>query len=470
MTPIFSIARNALVESLRQPVVVILVLASGVVQAFNTANTGFAMGMEATTEVKGDDKLLLDIGLASVFVLGTLLAGFIATAVMSREIENKTVLTVVSKPIGRPTLVVGKFLGVAGAILLATIPMLIFLLVAIRHGVMSTAADDLDQPVLVFTLSAVGLTLAVGAWCNFYYGWNFPQTVMTLLTPMLLVAFVLILAISKEWKWQPIGHDFKPQVTIACGCLVLAVLVLTSIATAASTRLGQVMTITICVGAFAAALLSNYFVGRHAFANVPIGTVLGAKPESLDKPGLQLDSFYLVTLQNTPGTASGPTTKGAASGSTPAPRADAAVKPGDTFYYSPSPSGYPLLTPAFPPFTGRLDDSNTFLGPDTPGRLIVTKVDGRTLTIRHVGGTPLPIARPPEPGDTVFTTPTRTNYAALGLWGAVPNLHFFWLLDAVSQNRPVPPEYLATATLYAGVQIVAFLSLAVILFQKRDVG
>jgi hypothetical protein len=49
-------------------------------------------------------------------------------------------------------------------------------------------------------------------------------------------------------------------------------------------------------------------------------------------------------------------------------------------------------------------------------------------------------------------------------------MHYFWLLDAVSQNQPVPVGYLGTAALYACLQIGAFLSLAVVLFQKRDVG
>jgi len=49
-------------------------------------------------------------------------------------------------------------------------------------------------------------------------------------------------------------------------------------------------------------------------------------------------------------------------------------------------------------------------------------------------------------------------------------LQFFWLLDAVTQNREVPGSYLGLSAAYAGVQIVVFLCLAVILFQRRDVG
>jgi ABC-2 type transport system permease protein len=90
--------------------------------------------------------------------------------------------------------------------------------------------------------------------------------------------------------------------------------------------------------------------------------------------------------------------------------------------------------------------------------------------IRNIGEAPIPVSRPPENGDYVFTRPTEINYVAMAVWGAIPNMQFFWLLDAVSQNRPVPGRYLVTAAAYGGCQIVAFLALAVLLFQRRDVG
>jgi hypothetical protein len=49
-------------------------------------------------------------------------------------------------------------------------------------------------------------------------------------------------------------------------------------------------------------------------------------------------------------------------------------------------------------------------------------------------------------------------------------MQFYWLLDAVSQNRPVPPDYFALAILYTFSQVGVFLSLATVLFQRRDVG
>lgn len=449
---LFTIARNALVESLRQPILVVLVLLSGVFQVFSVWGTGFSMGMMESGEIKGDDKLMFDFGLGTVFVMGTLIAGFIATAVMSREIENKTVLTVVSKPVGRPVLVLGKFMGVAGAVMAASVVMLAFLLLGIRHQVMSTAADDLDQPVLVFGLGSVGLALVIAAWCNFYYGWNFPQTMMGLLVPFVVVAYVLVLCISKKWAWQSPLVDFKPKVFIACICLPLAILVLTSAATAASTRLGQVMTIVVCMGIFMLSLLSNYLFGRHVFHNDAIGVVRDARPETFDDAAFAPGDRYEIEFTQAP---------------------KMTFSTGANVYYGPTPNGFPLMTdyaPMTPP--SDLSDANALLGPGSSPGVIVEKASGRRLTMRRVGPTTdhRAAARPPEPGDYIFARATGVNYPALAAWGVVPNLQMFWLLDAVTQNRPIPPDYLFLCVLYAGVQVTAFLAVAVLLFQTRDVG
>jgi uncharacterized membrane protein YidH (DUF202 family) len=46
----------------------------------------------------------------------------------------------------------------------------------------------------------------------------------------------------------------------------------------------------------------------------------------------------------------------------------------------------------------------------------------------------------------------------------------FWLLDAITQNQPIPLTHVLLVYAYGLCQIVVFLSLAVILFQGRDVG
>lgn len=448
---LLAIARNAYVESVRQPVLLLLVLVSGLIQVFNTMNTGFSMTQDDTAQVTGDTKLMFDLGLGTIFLVGTLLAGFIATAVISREIENKTVLTVVSKPIGRPVLILGKFLGVSGAILGAVVVMLCFLLLAVRHGVMSTAADDVDAPVVVFSVSAVFLSLLVAGWGNFFYGWNFAQTASTLLLPLCVVAYVCVLFVGKEWKIQDIHTDFKDQVMLACLCLGMAVMVLTAFATAASTRLSQVPTILVCLGLFVGSLLNNHLIGRFVFVNEAVGIIESAKPTDVTKPDFSHPGDeFVVRLQQPPWVP---------------------IRPRDQFTFSTSPNGYPMETRGGEgQYAGSLTELNDMVAPGVVPALVVTEVSNQLLRVRHVGAAPLEMRRPPEAGDYVFKRPTRVRRAALAAWGVLPNMQFFWLLDAVSQSRPIPPGYVLTSAAYAACQIGAALALAVVLFQKRDVG
>ncbi|MBN8598405.1 MAG: ABC transporter permease [Planctomycetes bacterium] len=447
---VFAIARNTFIESLRQPVLLLLVLGNGLLTVLVTWMSAFSMADIESAEVQGDNKVLLDVGLSTVFGCGALIAGFIATAAISREIENKTILTVISKPISRWIVVLGKFIGVSGAIFIATVIMLVFLLLAVRHGVMSVAADKVDRPVVVFGLSAVFLSAIAGAWCNFFYRWNFPQVMTLLLLPLILLAYVGVLFVQKEWRFQGLLIDVKPQILIACACLAMAVMVLTSVAIAASTRLGQVMTIVVCMGVFVLSLMSNYFVGRHVFDNQVVAEIAKATPTDPGKPNLELPGeTFEIQLKNAPK----PT-----------------IKVGDSFYYSPSPTGFPMMTPAFPRFEGNLEKGETFLGASVPPGLVVSKAEGQKLVIKMVGGTPLERIGPPAADDFVFLRPTAIRPVWLAAWGAFPNMQSFWMVDAVSQNRPIPPIYLLLVFGYTLCQVTVFLSLAVLLFEGRDVG
>lgn len=470
-----TIARNTFVESIRQPVYMIVILLCGVLLLFTTWGTGFSMGYSSSAEVSGDNKLLLDVGLATVFVCGMLLSAFVSTAAVSREIENKTVLTVVSKPISRTSIIVGKYIGVAWAMVIAVIPMLIFLLMGVRHGVMSTAADDPDMPVIVFTCGAVFMSLALAAWCNYFYGWPFTQTVILTMVPALVVAYLLVLTFGKEWKLQ-IGmlptpllddhgnptdmtetvftlptQDFKPQILLASGALAMSMLVLSAVAVAASTRLGQVMTIIICSGVFVFGLLSNYMVGRHAYENRRIAVVHSSiAPHELEASFRGRGDSREINLSWPP---------------------EVPIKVGDSFYYGDSPSGADLAVPAFSAFTGDASDSGQLFGEGVdPGVIVTSMASPTSFTVRNIGPTPARVARAPRAGDNVFLRPTRIHPIPLAMWAAFPNMQNFWLVDAVTQNSPIPLVHLVRVALYGAGQVAGLLSLAVILFQRRDVG
>ncbi|MFK7759283.1 MAG: ABC transporter permease [Phycisphaerales bacterium] len=502
---IIPIARNSFIESLRQPVLVIMLLVAAFLQLLNTWIIGFTMGRaQVPGEVTGDNKLLYDISMSTVFVLGIVLASFIATSAISREIENKTILTVVSKPISRPSVIIGKYLGISMAMIFAIGIMIAMLLLAVRHGVQTTAADEPDPVVIIFGLAAVGGSIVIAAVGNFIYGWSFSQTATMLMLPLIWIAYLGMLMLSDEWEIQPIGTDFTPQILISCITLGLALLVMTALATAVSTRLGQVMTIMICALVFLLGLMSNYFVGRHVYTNERIAEIAVTRsPLGLDAYDFRRDQVWeLAAARN--GTPIEEFTQLGydprnfvnirevfAMGEVEDPQWNevmlrepgsmmvidllgppkVALKPGDSFYYGSAPNGVGLITPPFAPFA-----EDTALQDNTrpePGLMIV-EIDptslGQSILVRQIGEEAVPLSRPPLPKDSVFLTPTKTNAAPLVAWSVIPNMQSYWLIDAINKNQPIPMSHVMLVAVYSVLQIIVFLSLAVLLFQGRDVG
>ena len=255
---LLSISRNTFVEAIRQPIFVVLVLAGGVALILNPSLAAYTL-----EHGQGDNKMLLDLGLSTIFSIAVLLAAFTATSVLSAEIESRTVLTVVSKPVPRPVFVLGKYVGVAAAITLAYYTLCLVLFFTLRHRVLQTASDHFDGPVLLFAFFAILLAVLVAAAGNYFANWTFTSTLAGLLAGLGTLAFVLVMLVGKGWVIQSPLTDWLAddglwvQVAIGLGMILLAVWVLTAVAVACSTRLGQVMTLLVCIGVFFLGLVSQ---------------------------------------------------------------------------------------------------------------------------------------------------------------------------------------------------------------------
>lgn len=251
----FAIIRNTFFESIRQPIMLVLLVVATIAIVISNPLAAFTM--------EDDNRMLVDIGLATVFLCGTLLASFIATSVLTREIDNKTALTVVSKPVGRPLFIIGKYIGVAAAITLAMLYMsLVFCLVEM-HGVAQTVRDPRHWPVIAFGVSALVAGAGVGIWCNYFYNKVFASTVVCVTTPLMALAYVMALMFRHDFTAVQFGSAFRPEIWQAIALLLVALLVLTAVAIAASTRLGQVLTLCVTLGAFMAGMLSDWIFGRR---------------------------------------------------------------------------------------------------------------------------------------------------------------------------------------------------------------
>ncbi len=281
--PIYTITRNTFTESIRQPIFVVLTIVGGLTLVLNLQISGYTF--------TDDTKLMIDIGMSMIMLCGMVLGSLLASGVLAREIQNKTVLTVISKPIGRPTFILSKYLGVAAAVSLAMFIWSLVFLLTVRQKVLSAASDPIDWPVVVFGVSAFLLAGGVAVWCNFFYRWVFNSTFITLLACALAAAYVMVLMINKNWEFQSITTEFfdprftnysderksLSQLFIALGLLFQIGWIICAVAIAASTRLGQVMTLMVCTITLALGTTSDALFGRladnNAFAAIAYNVV-----------------------------------------------------------------------------------------------------------------------------------------------------------------------------------------------------
>jgi ABC-type transport system involved in multi-copper enzyme maturation permease subunit len=79
-----------------------------------------------------DVKIIKDLGLAAIGVFGLFIAIFIGIGLVSREVERRSVYSLVAKPVRRSELVVGKYLG-----LVLTIVINVAVMTAVWYGVLA---------------------------------------------------------------------------------------------------------------------------------------------------------------------------------------------------------------------------------------------------------------------------------------------------------------------------------------------
>lgn len=252
---IFAIARNTFFESIRQPIMLVILVAAIVMIILSNPLSAFTMDE--------NQRMLIDIGLATVFLAGAVLASFIATNVLGREIENRTALTVISKPVNRPIFVLGKFFGVTTAMIIVALCMTFTFMLVELHTVIETVRDPIHLPVVFFGVGALLLGIGAAVWCNYFYGTVFASSVICFVTPLLFLAYLLSLNFGPDFDSRPFLQNFKDQIWLAVVGIMVAIVVLCAIAVAVSTRLGQLMTLVVTVGLFVLGLLSDWIFGRN---------------------------------------------------------------------------------------------------------------------------------------------------------------------------------------------------------------
>jgi ABC-type transport system involved in multi-copper enzyme maturation permease subunit len=77
-------------------------------------------------------KIIADVGLATMSLLGLVIAVFVGTGLVNKEIDKHTVLVLMAKPIGRTEFIVGKHLGLS-----VVLALLVAVMTALYSGILS---------------------------------------------------------------------------------------------------------------------------------------------------------------------------------------------------------------------------------------------------------------------------------------------------------------------------------------------
>src|ERR1039457_6627097 len=188
MRQFITIATNAFMELVRQPVFLLLMTTSAMFEIFLATPFYFAFGDEP--------KLVKNSTLAVMLLAGLLGAVLSASASLAREIRTGTALAVLSKPVGRAQFLIAKYAGLMLALAVLTYVNLIAALLASRMAFDAYGSTDM------FALGIFALALVVayglGGFSNFFLRRPFVSDAVISLLVMVTVAFVVINRLNRS--------------------------------------------------------------------------------------------------------------------------------------------------------------------------------------------------------------------------------------------------------------------------------
>ncbi|MEL6940104.1 MAG: ABC transporter permease subunit [Cyanobacteria bacterium J06598_1] len=145
---IWTIARNVFLEVIRDRILYVVGVFGIIMVMAITLLPEVAAGTE--------DKLILDTGLAAINILSLFVVVFIGTGLINKEIEKKTVLVLIAKPVSRTEFILGKHLGLS-----LVMAVLIGSLTAMMLGLLSISSVPYQLGLMLLATSFMFLEMVL---------------------------------------------------------------------------------------------------------------------------------------------------------------------------------------------------------------------------------------------------------------------------------------------------------------------
>jgi ABC-type transport system involved in multi-copper enzyme maturation permease subunit len=185
-----AIALNTFKEAIRDRILYLLLFFAAVAIIFSRLLALLTVGDRV--------KIIKDVGLASLSLFGMLMAILIGTGLVYKEIDKKTIFTLVSKPIHRWQFLVGKFLG-----LVLTLFVMIFLMSLIFLALLFVHTFKLEMSIFIAILFIFIELVLITAVAILFSCFSTP-----ILSSIFSLAFYLIGHLS--WGLEALIKKIKP--------------------------------------------------------------------------------------------------------------------------------------------------------------------------------------------------------------------------------------------------------------------
>ncbi len=248
MRQFFTIAANAFMELVRQPIFLLLMTSSALFEIFLATPYYFAFGDEP--------KLVKNSVLAAMLLTGLLGAVLSASASLARELRTGTALAVLSKPVGRAQFLLAKYLGLVLALTVLTYVNLVAALVASRMAFDAYGSTDLTA----IGIFGGGIIVAylMGGFSNFFLRRPFVSDAVFAVVVMTTLAAYVIIEFTSQTQSLNQAAAVDWRLVPAAVLILFALWILAALALACSTRFDTIPTLAICSAVFLLGLVSDY--------------------------------------------------------------------------------------------------------------------------------------------------------------------------------------------------------------------
>jgi ABC-type transport system involved in multi-copper enzyme maturation permease subunit len=179
MAAIRAIALNTFREAIRDRILYLLM-------AFALILIGVSQLLSMLT-VGNEEKIIKDVGLSAISLFGVLTAVFVGTSLVFKEIEKRTIYTLLANPVARWQFIGGKFVG-----LMAVLAMNVGLMSAALLGIVATRGESPGTlvPAIALILVELGVITA------------FALLFSSLTNPILAALFTFAAYVTGHLSWS----------------------------------------------------------------------------------------------------------------------------------------------------------------------------------------------------------------------------------------------------------------------------